>query len=137
MVSAFAEALGLSLDALAGFHAAESPPEPEVQHRLEAAEQELQYIKLYVSRLEAGIAERRPVIYGLAGLSIFLALAFVAYIVIDVNDPHHGLIREGSGVSPFLYLLILGITSVLLATAHFIVKHKNKHKESDHALHQV
>lgn len=138
MISAFAEALGLSLDALAGFHAAEAPPpEPEMQHRLEAAEQELEYTKLYASRLEAGISERRPVIYGLAGLSIFLALAFVAYFVIDVNDPYHGMIREGSGVSPFLYLLLLGITSVILATAHFIVKHKTKHKEADHALHQV
>lgn len=138
MISAFAEALGLSLDALAGLPAAEEPPpEPEVQHRLEAAERELAYTKLYASRLEAGLAERKPVIYGLAGLSIFLALAFVAYIVIDINDPDHGLIRAGSGVSPLLYLLILGITSALLATAHFVVKHKNKQKEAAHALHQV
>ena len=146
MIAAFAEALGLSLDALAGLPTAEAAPEepgiPQaeaiaLQHRLEAAEQELAYTKLYASRLEAGLAERKPVIYGLAGLSIFLALAFVAYIVIDINDPDHGLIRAGSGISPLLYLLLLGITSALLATAHFMVKHKNKHKEAAHALHQV
>ena len=62
---------------------------------------------------------------------------FLGYIVIDVNDPDHGMIRAGSGVSPFLYLILLGVTSALLATAHFIVKHKNKQKEADHALHQV
>lgn len=127
MVGSIAEALGVSLDELAGISSTE--PDLTMQSRLEAAEQALLLTKRYAIRLESGLDERKPVIYGLVGLCIFLALAFGAYVVMDIRDTEHGLIRGGSTVSPLLYLLLIAIISTGLVTAHHIAKRRAKQKE--------
>lgn len=129
MVGSIAEALGVSLDELAGISSTEPEPDLAMQSRLEAAEQELLLTKRYAIRLESGLDERKPVIYGLVGLCIFLALAFGAYVVMDIRDTEHGLIRGGSTVSPLLYLLLIAIISTGLVTAHHIAKRSAKQKE--------
>lgn len=129
MVASIAEALGVSLDELAGIPSPE--PDPALQSRLAAAERELDMARKYAKRAETGLDERKPVIYGLVGLCIFLALAFGAYVVMDIRDTAHGLIRGGSIVSPLLYLLLIAIISTGLVTAHHIAKRRSKQKEGE------
>ncbi len=97
--------------------------------KLAKAEAEVALLKERCQIYQNGIAERKPVIYGLAGLCIFLTLAFVAYIVIDLSDTAHGFIRR-QRVSPVLVLLVLLIISAALGTAHSITKRKHNMKRN-------
>lgn len=129
-VAAICIDLGLSLDALLGI----APPPPpqddsaveiaELKGRLAKAETETALLKERCKLYDAGIAERKPIIYGLAGLCIFLAIAFVVYLFVDVSDTDHGFIRNRSSVSPALVILILAIVCTALGTAHSIAKRK-------------
>lgn len=128
-VSALCIYLGLSLDELMGIA---PPPEPqeksaveivELKGKLAKAEAEVALLKERSKLLEAGIAERKPMLYGLAGLCIFLSLVFVVYLFIDMSDTDHGFIRNHS-VSPALIILILAIVCTALGTAHSIAKRK-------------
>jgi len=128
-VSALCIYLGLSLDALMGITPPPAPQDEtaveiaELKGQLAKAEAETALLREHNKRLEAGIAERKPIIYGLAGLCIFLSLVFVVYLFVDVSDADHGFIRNNQ-VSPALVILILAIVVTALGTAHSIAKRK-------------
>lgn len=128
-VSALCIYLGLSLDELMGIAPPQAPKDEtaveiaELKGQLAKVEAEAALLREHNKRLEAGIAERKPIIYGLAGLCIFLALVFVAYLFVDVSDADHGFIRNNQ-VSPALIILILAIVVTALGTAHSIAKRK-------------
>lgn len=135
-ISALCIYLGLSLDALMGIT---PQPEPQEESAVEIAELKGQLSKLEAEAsllreccgiYENGIAERKPIIYGLAGLCIFLTIAFVLYLFADIVDTAHGLIRHNQ-VSPALVILILAIVCTMLWTAHSIAKRKSNLKRDD------
>lgn len=140
-VSAICIYLGLSLDELMGIASPPASPESdtaveiaELKGKLAKAEAEVSLLKDRSKLLEAGIAERKPMLYGLAGLCIFLSLVFVLYLFIDISDAEHGFIRNNA-VSPALVILILAIVCTSLGTAHSIAKRKANTKrngESEH-----
>lgn len=131
--------LGLSLDELMGITPPPAPQEEtaveiaELKGKLAKAEAEVALLKDRSKLLEAGIAERKPMLYGLAGLCIFLSLVFAVYLFVDISDSEHGLVRNNQ-VSPALAVLILAVVVTALCTAHSIVKRKaiarNEAKES-------
>lgn len=129
-VAALCIDLGLSLDDLMGIAPPLAPQEDnaveiaELKGQLAKAEAEVALLKERSKLLEAGIAERKPMLYGLAGLCIFLSLVFVVYLFIDMSDTDHGFIRHNN-ISPALVVLILAIVCTALGTAHSIAKRKS------------
>lgn len=128
-VSAICIYLGLSLDDLMGITPPPLPQEnntvetAELKGRLAKAETEVKLLKERCQIYENGIAERKPIIYGLAGLCIFLSIVFAVYLLVDVSDSEHGFIRNNQ-VSPALVILVLTIICCALGTAHGIAKRK-------------
>lgn len=127
--------LGLSLDELMGITTPPAPQEEtaveiaELKGKLAKAEAETALLKERSKLLEAGIAERKPMLYGLAGLCIFLSLVFVVYLFVDISDADHGFIRNNR-VSPALVVLILAIVVTALFTAHSVTKRKAEMKRN-------
>lgn len=128
-VAAICIDLGLSLDELMGIAPPPLPQEDnaleiaELKGRLAKAEAEVKLLKERCKIYENGIAERKPIIYGLVGLCIFLSLVFVVYLFVDVSDSEHGFIRNHN-ISPALVILILAIVCTTLGMAHSIAKRK-------------
>lgn len=118
--AALCKVLGMSIDGAMGL----SPAPAEDTAKLRA---ELDHKEELIATLRGGVAERKPVIYGLLGLCALLGLALMMYIVLDAKRPDIGLIRE-DGVSPVL--VIFGLVSVCsgLWTAHRAVKDRAKRK---------
>lgn len=132
-VAALCKYLSLSMDSLfdiAPLQEPESGNTAELQAKLDGAEKQVALLKERSKILEAGIAERKPIIYGLAGMCVFLSLIFVVYLFIDVADTAHGLIRNNR-ISPALIVIILAIVVTALGTAHSIAKQKAKTKRTD------
>lgn len=135
-ISALCIYLGLSLDELMGI--TPTPPEQdasaveiaELKGKLAKAEAEVAMLKGSCKIYQNGIAERKPVIYGLTGLCIFLSMAFVTYLLIDISDSAHGFIRPNQPVSPVFVLLVLAIISTAFITVHSVVKKIMKSKRS-------
>lgn len=135
-VSAICIYLGLSLNELMGI----TPPPPEqdesaveiaeLKGKLSKSEMEAALLREHCKIYEAGIAERKPIIYGLTGLCIFLSMAFVTYLLIDISDSAHGFIRPNQPVSPVFVLLVLAIISTAFITVHSVVKKIMKSKRS-------
>ena len=133
-VAALCKYLHLSMDSL--FDIAQ-PEEPEIETnvaelkaKLDGAEKQVALLKERSKLLEAGIAERKPIIYGLAGMCVFLSLIFVVYLFIDVADTAHGLVRNNQ-ISPALIVIISAIVVTALVTGHSIAKQKAKIKRTD------
>lgn len=93
-IAALCKYLNLSMD---GLFDTEPQSEREVgenadlQAKLNSAEQQIKHLHEKCGMLQAGIKERKPVIYGLAGLCIFLSVALCGYIALDISDRKHGL----------------------------------------------
>lgn len=125
-VAAICIYLGISLDGL--FDIEPEKPERESETRiveletqLDGAEKQVALLEERSKLLEAGIKERKPIIYGLAGMCVFLAVALFCYIVIDIKDQEHGLFTA-SNLSDSIGLLCIFITAVMLVLLHFITK---------------
>lgn len=115
-VAALAAVLGLSLDALAG----NPPPESAAvaNAHLQGLHQQLDLLRERIQLYERGVRQRNIIICGLLGFVIFLTLAFVAYVILDMGDPDHGFIRSAQPASGRLYLLIVLALSAALALGH-------------------
>lgn len=96
-----------------------------LQAKLNSAEQQIKHLNEKCGMLEAGIRERKPVIYGLAGLCIFLSVALCGYIALDISDMEHGFFTE-NGLSVMGGVLCIFLVSVVLALLHFAAKAKRK-----------
>lgn len=110
-VAALAAVLHLSLDQLAGF------PVPKSDT---AAQAQLPLLRESIELYERGVRQRNIIICGLLGFVVFFAMAFVVYVILDLQDPEHGLIRKAQPVSPVAYLLVLAPAAVALAVGHRI-----------------
>lgn len=93
-IAALCKYLNLSMDGL--FYTEpqcerEAGENADLQAKLNSAEQQIKHLNEKCGMLEAGIRERKPVIYGLAGLCIFLSVALCGYIALDISDMEHGL----------------------------------------------
>ena len=117
-VAALAAVLELSLDSLAGNPAPESAAVAQAQ--LQGLRQQLALLRERIQLYERGVRQRNIIICGLLGLSVFFVLAFVAYVVLDVNDPQHGFFRDGQPASGLLYLAILLVLGLILGIGHHI-----------------
>lgn len=132
-VAALCKYLNLSMDSLFDIAQPEEPETgntAELQAKLDGAEKQVALLKERSKLLEAGIAERKPIIYGLAGMCVFLSLIFVVYLFIDVADTAHGLVRNNQ-ISPALIVIISAIVVTALVTGHSIAKQKAKIKRTD------
>lgn len=129
VVSALCIYLGLSLDDLMGITVQPDPADDnaveiaELKGKIATAEAEVKLLKERCKIYDNGIAERKPIIYGLEGLCIFLSIVFAVYLFVDVSDTEHGFIRNNS-VSPAIAVIILAIVVTALWTAHMVAKRK-------------
>lgn len=145
-LAAICEVLGLSMDALMGISLPQDPDasgekmrslQVEVAHKEELLQERSKQIDLLQERsklVEGGIRERRPVIYGLTGLCIILAMALMAYVVMDAQNPTMGLIRS-DGTNIWVYLVAMAIIVTCLFIGHTMTKkrlrRKNEHENAD------
>ena len=138
------EVLGLSLDALMGIPKPENPEQEdaiavlqtEIEHRGALLRERSKQVELLQERsrlMEAGLRERKPIIYGLTGLCILLAAALMSYVILDARNPSMGLIRA-DGTNIWVYLAALAILGTCLFIGHTMVKRWNKRmrKEQNH-----
>ena len=127
-IAALCKYLNLSMDGL--FYTEpqserEAGENADLQAKLNSAEQQIKYLNEKCGMLQAGIKERKPVIYGLAGLCIFLSVALCGYIALDISDMEHGFFTE-NGLSVMGGVLYIFLVSVVLALLHFAAKAKRK-----------
>ena len=133
-VTAWCIDLSLSLDVLMGI-SRENESEcvariAELEAELASEKRENELLKNQNKQLEAGIAERKPIIYGLAGLCLLLAFAVLAYIIIDMSNLNFGFFRaDNFGNS--LTVLTLGFGILIVAALHIITKNKAKNKNDN------
>lgn len=143
-LAAICEVLGLSMDALMGISLPQEPDssgekmrslQVEVAHKEELLQERSKQIDLLQERsklVEGGIRERRPVIYGLTGLCIILAMALMAYVVLDARNPTIGLIRS-DGINMWVYLVALAIIVTCLFIGQTVMKKRQRRKEHENA----
>lgn len=152
--AAIAIDLGLSLDSLMGIKEAPQDSssqiqrlESEIAHRdelLRKTEEQVALLQersdLMVAELERKEADMRsvragwkPIVYGMCGLSILLALFLFVYVFLDARNPDIGLIRR-SASSPIVYLAAMSIIGVVLYIGHtFVKKRMERLKNADHS----
>lgn len=125
-VAAYCHCLGLSMDALFGL-APPPPPEtdPDLRQQLAVTRMALQKTEEQVAIYKTGIRERKPIIYGLAGLCILLFALLATYITLDALNPTQGLIRH-DGVSPLIIIASFPTVISALYIAHAAVKRRKK-----------
>lgn len=143
-LAAICEVLGLSMDALMGISIPQEPDssgekmrslQVEVAHKEELLQERSKQIDLLQERsklVEGGIRERKPVIYGLTSLCIILAMALMAYVVLDAQNPTIGLIRA-DGINIWVYLAALAIIGICLFIGQTMVKKRLRRKENENA----
>lgn len=127
-IAALCKYLNLSMDGLFDTEPQserEAGENADLQAKLNSAEQQIKHLNEKCGMLEAGIRERKPVIYGLAGLCIFLSVALCGYIALDISDMEHGFFTE-NGLSVMGGVLCIFLVSVVLALLHFSAKAKRK-----------
>lgn len=126
-MAAISICLGLSLDELLGItpetdDAGDKARIAELEAQLETKNRELELVTHHSKYLEAGIKERKPVIYSLAGLCLFLAASLMVYLVVDIGNKNFGFFRA-DGVSPFgVAVVIFMILAVAFLVSRFLKK---------------
>ena len=127
-IAALCKYLNLSMDGLFDTEPQserEAGENADLQAKLNSAEQQIKHLNEKCGMLQAGIRERKPVIYGLAGLCIFLSVALCGYIALDISDRDHGLFVANR--FPVIgCALCIFLVSVVLALLHFAAKAKRK-----------
>lgn len=114
----------------------EAPPIPEevdkLRHDLELSRLELENAKQLLAKTEeqielckTGIAERKPVIYGLCGLTILAVSMLLIFIVRDAMVPTQGLIRA-DGISQWIAIGVFVFVCLALYIAHHAAKRRKK-----------
>ena len=100
----------------------------ELQNKLNSAEQQIEHLNEKCRMLEDGIKERKPVIYTLAGLCIFLSVALCSYIVMDISNMDFGFFTADNRLER-LGLLASAVIAVILTAMQFIEKARTKRKK--------
>ncbi len=123
-VAAICIHLHLSLDDLMEIA---QPKEPdtetnvaELQAKLDGAEKQIVLLKERSRLLEAGIAERKPIIYGLAGLCLFLSVSLMTYLIIDIGNKSFGFFRSDRTSVVGIVMIVVLLAAVCVLVAHMI-----------------
>lgn len=130
-VSAICIHLGLSLDDLMGITPPLNEPDDnaslitELEAKLDRANSELQLVKHHSEYLEAGIAERKSIIYGLTALCLFLAIALFTYLVMDIGAGNFGFFRDDR-ISLFGVVMIVVLVTAFGVLSTYIIRGKIK-----------
>lgn len=131
-VAAMAPVLGLDLNVLGGL---EPPPvdadSAVANARLEGANRLNDTRRERIALYERGVHQRNLAICGLLGFLAFFAVAFVYYVVADLQNPQYGLFR--GTVSPLAYLLAFTPVIAILVSGHIIASRRaraEKEKQS-------
>lgn len=127
-IAALCKYLNLSMDGLFDTDPQcerEAGENTDLQAKLNSAEQQIKHLDEKCGMLQAGIKERKPVIYGLAGLCIFLSVALCGYIALDISDRDHGLFVANRFPVIGCALCIL-IGAAVFGFLYYIVKNRRK-----------
>lgn len=128
-VSAICIHLGLSLDELMGIEPPAKEPDDgasciaELEAQLDRANSELELVKHHSESLEANIAERKPIIYGLTALCLLLAIALFTYLVMDIGAGDFGFFRDDR-ISLFGIVMIAVLVTSFGVLASYIIRGK-------------
>ena len=124
-VAAICIHLHLSLDDL--MEITQPPKEPdtetnvaELQAKLDGTEKQIALLKEKCKILEDGIKERKPIIYGLAGLCIFLSVSLMTYLIIDIGNKSFGFFRSDRTSVVGIVMIIVLLAAVCVLVAHTI-----------------
>lgn len=128
-VSAICIHLGLSLDELMGIEPPAKEPDDgasriaELEAQLDRANSGLELVKHHSEYLEANIAERKPIIYGLTALCLLLAIALFTYLVMDIGAGDFGFFRDDR-ISLFGIVMIAVLVTSFGVLASYIIRGK-------------
>lgn len=127
-IAALCKYLNLSMDGLFDTEPQcerEAGENADLQAKLNSADQQIKHLNEKCRMLQAGIKERKPVIYGLAGLCIFLSAALCGYIALDISDRKHGLFVANRFPVIGCALCIL-IGAAVFGFLYYIAKNRKK-----------
>lgn len=127
-IAALCKYLNLSMDGLFDTEPQcerEAGENADLQAKLNSADQQIKHLNEKCRMLQAGIKERKPVIYGLAGLCIFLSAALCGYIALDISDRKHGLFVANRFPIIGCALCIL-IGAAVFGFLYYIAKNRKK-----------
>lgn len=130
-IAALCKYLNLSMDGLFDTEPQserEAGENADLLAKLNSAEQQIKHLNEKCRMLEDGIKERKPVIYTLAGLCIFLSVALCSYIVMDISNMDFGFFTAKNRVER-LGLLAVAVIAVILTAMQFIEKARTKRKK--------
>lgn len=116
-VAAMAPILSLDLNVLAGMEPPPVDADAAVANaRLEGANILNDTLRERIDLYERGVHQRNMIICGLLGFLAFFAVAFVFYVVTDLQTPQYGLFRGSA--SPWAYLLAFTPVITVLICGH-------------------
>lgn len=127
-IAALCKYLNLSMDGLFDTEPQcdlEAGENADLQAKLNSADQQIKHLNEKCRMLQAGIKERKPVIYGMAGLCIFLSVALCGYIRLDISDREHGLFVANRFPVIGCALCIL-IGAAVFGFLYYIAKNRRK-----------
>lgn len=131
-VAAMAPVLGLDLNVLGGLEPPPVDADAAVANaRLEGANRLNDTLRERIALYERGVHQRNLAICGLLGFLAFFAVAFVYYVIADLQNPQYGLFR--GTVSPWAYLLAFCPVIAILITGHIFASRRarsEKQKQS-------
>lgn len=127
-VAAMAPVLGLDLNVLAGLEPPPVDADAAVANaRLEGANLLNDTLRERIALYERGVHQRNMAICGLLGFLAFFAVAFVYYVIADLQNPQYGLFR--GTVSPWAYLLAFCPVIAILITGHVFASRRAREEK--------
>lgn len=124
--------LGLDLNVLAGLEPPPVDADAAVANaRLEGANLLSDNLRERIALYERGVHQRNMAICCLLGFLFFLAVAFVYYVIADLQKHQCGLFR--GTISPWAYLLAFSSVIAILITGHIFASRRaraEKEKQS-------
>lgn len=108
--------LGISIDKQFDIASENTEYEPKIydlEAQLEREKDEVKHLTELNDIYKKGVAERKPVIYGLVALCIILVFALICYVYVDINTPEFGYF-QGSNFAKLLLGVLIAAEAVVL-----------------------
>lgn len=88
----------------------------QLETQLEKAHSDLDIVKHHNAILEAGISDRKPVIFGLTAICLILAVALMGYLAMDVTSMNFGFFTHDgvSAVGVVIFAVLIGSVGILV-----------------------
>lgn len=102
----------------------------QLESQLEKAHSDLDLVRHHNAILEAGISDRKPVIFGLTAICLILAVALMGYLAMDVTNMNFGFFtHEGVSVVGIAIIALPLVSAIVLAVRFIMGKKTNKNKK--------